>query len=188
MWLVYCLAADLLYRLDREIAGLEQQRLGADVLSGGAYRQVTPTRRGVRTTCSLGYNAQPPFGHGQLLHDVRFQRFRPGEAASAEAEPHHRMAPGPVVAGVDVEARTRGGSEVDFVLYGAAGFWAIEVKNGRSLRPADLRGVRAFHQDYPEATPLVLYRGADTLHRNGVRCMPVDRFLRDLAPNRKFPT
>ena len=39
-------------------------------------------------------------------------------------------------------ARTRGGSEVDFVLYGAAGFHAIEVKNGRSLRPADLRGIK----------------------------------------------
>ena len=84
--------------------------------------------------------------------------------------------------------RTRGGSEVDFVLYGAAGFWAIEVKNGRSLRPADLRGIRAFHQDYPEATPLVLYRGTDTVQRDGVRCMPVDRFLRDLVPGREFPT
>ena len=84
--------------------------------------------------------------------------------------------------------RTRGGSEVDFVLYGAAGFWAIEVKNGRSLRPADLRGIRAFHQDYPEATPLVLYRGTDTVQRDGVRCMPADRFLRDLVPGREFPT
>ncbi len=80
--------------------------------------------------------------------------------------------------------RTRGGSEVDFVLYGAAGFHAIEVKNGRSLRPADLRGIKAFHHDYPEATPLVLYRGAETLVRDGVRCMPVDRFLRALVPGR----
>ena len=63
--------------------------------------------------------------------------------------------------------RTRGGLEVDFVLYGAAGFWAIEVKNGRSLRPADLRSIKAFHQDYPEATPLVLYRGAEALQRDG---------------------
>ena len=84
--------------------------------------------------------------------------------------------------------RTRSGSEVDFVLYGAAGFWAIEVNNGCSLRPADLRGIRAFHQDYPEATPLVLYRGTDTVQRDGVCCTPVDRFLRDLAPSRKFPT
>ena len=84
--------------------------------------------------------------------------------------------------------RTRGGSEVDFVLYGAAGFHAIEVKNGRSLRPADLRGIKAFHHDYPEATPLVLYRGTETLLRDGVRCMPVDRFLRALVPGRELPT
>ncbi|MDE0220362.1 MAG: DUF4143 domain-containing protein, partial [Spirochaetaceae bacterium] len=83
--------------------------------------------------------------------------------------------------------RTRGGSEVDFVLYGAAGFWAIEVKNGRSLRPSDLRGIRAFHQDYPEAAALVLYRGGDTLERDGVRCLPVDRFLRELVPGRPLP-
>ena len=84
--------------------------------------------------------------------------------------------------------RTRGGSEVDFVLYGGAGFWAIEVKNGRSLRPADLRGIKTFHRDYPEATPLLLYRGSETLVRDGVRCMPVDRFLRELAPGRELPS
>ena len=37
---------------------------------------------------------------------------------------------------------TRGRSEVDFVLYGADGFHAIQVNNGRSLRPADLRGIK----------------------------------------------
>ena len=42
------------------------------------------------------------------------------------------------------------GSEVD-VLYGAAGFYAIEVKNGRSLRLADFRAIKAFHRDYPES-------------------------------------
>ena len=83
--------------------------------------------------------------------------------------------------------RTRGGSEVDFVLYGADGFHAIEVKNGRSLRPADLRGIKTFHRDYPEATPLLLYRGSETLERDGVRCMPVDRFLRELVPGRALP-
>ena len=83
--------------------------------------------------------------------------------------------------------RTRGGSEVDFVLYGAAGFYAMEVKNGRSLRPADLRGIKAFHRDYPEATPLLLYRGSETLERDGIRCLPVERFLRELVPGRDLP-
>ena len=48
--------------------------------------------------------------------------------------------------------RTRGGSEVDFVLYGADGFHAIEVNDGRSLRPADLRGITTFHRDYPDCS------------------------------------
>ena len=83
--------------------------------------------------------------------------------------------------------RTRGGSEVDFVLYGAAGFHAIEVKNSRSLRPRDLRGIKTFGQDYPEASLLLLYRGEETLERDGVRCMPVDRFLSELVPGRELP-
>ena len=83
--------------------------------------------------------------------------------------------------------RTRGGSEVDFVLYGSAGFHAVEVKNSRSVRPSDLRGLRTFHQDYPECSPLLLYRGDEALERNGVLCLPVDRFLRGLIPGRDLP-
>ena len=83
--------------------------------------------------------------------------------------------------------RTRGGSEVDFVLYGGAGFHAIEVKNSRSVRPRDLRGLRTFHEDYPESSPLLLYRGDEALERHGVRCLPVDRFLRELIPGRDLP-
>ena len=83
--------------------------------------------------------------------------------------------------------RTRGGSVVDFVLYGGAGFHAIEVKNSRSLRPRDLRGLRTFHRDYPESAPILLYRGDETLDRDGVRCVPVDRFLRELIPGRDLP-
>ena len=83
--------------------------------------------------------------------------------------------------------RTRGGSEVDFVLYGGAGFYAIEVKNSSSLRPSDLRGLRTFHQDYPESSPLLLYRGDETLERNGTRCLPVERFLHELIPGRDLP-
>lgn len=47
--------------------------------------------------------------------------------------------------------RTVGGIEVDFVLYGPREFVAIEVKNSKHIRPDDLRGLRAFKEDYPEA-------------------------------------
>ena len=40
--------------------------------------------------------------------------------------------------------RTRAGAEVDFVVYGDDGLWAIEVKNGSKIHDADLRGLRAF--------------------------------------------
>jgi len=83
--------------------------------------------------------------------------------------------------------RTRGGSEVDFVLYGASGFYAIEIKNSRSIRPNNLRGLKAFLQDYPESQALFLYRGEETLERDGIRCMPADKFLRELIPGRDLP-
>lgn len=78
--------------------------------------------------------------------------------------------------------RTRSGVEVDFVLYGPDGFYAIEVKNARRLRPADSRGLQAFVLDYPEATGVLLYRGDRRLMRDGVLCLPVERFLTDLRP------
>ena len=50
--------------------------------------------------------------------------------------------------------RTRSGVEVDFVVLGTLGFWAIEVKNGRTVRPDDLKSLAAFQEDYPEARTL----------------------------------
>ena len=80
--------------------------------------------------------------------------------------------------------RTRSGVEVDFVLYGEAGFWAVEVKNARDARREDLRGLKAFRQDYPECEPLLLYRGRDRLRVDDVLCLPVEDFLRSLTPGR----
>lgn len=80
--------------------------------------------------------------------------------------------------------RTRSGVEVDFVVYGPDGFWAIEVKNRRKVRPEDLRGLKAFTEDYPKCEALLLYRGAERLRIGGVRCAPVADFLRQLRPGR----
>lgn len=81
--------------------------------------------------------------------------------------------------------RTRSGSEVDFVLYGESGLYALEVKNSSTLHPGDLNGLRAFAQDYPEATPVLLYRGRRVLER-GILCLPCDSFLRSLTPRSPF--
>ncbi len=80
--------------------------------------------------------------------------------------------------------RTRGGSEIDFVIYGKAGFWAFEVKNSRTAHRSDLRALRAFRDDYPEAQAALLYRGADRLLIDDVLCLPIDDFLRGVLPNR----
>ncbi|MBC8088148.1 MAG: ATP-binding protein [Phycisphaerae bacterium] len=78
--------------------------------------------------------------------------------------------------------RTRSGVEVDFVVYGAKQFAAVEVKNSDRVRPADLRGLRTFREDYPECQPILLYRGRDKLDVDGISCWPVEHFLRELRP------
>lgn len=83
--------------------------------------------------------------------------------------------------------RTKSGSEVDFVVYGKGGFWAIEVKNGRKVAASDLRGLQGFHEDYPQARRLFLYRGRERLRRDGVLCLPVDEFLASLRPREPLP-
>ena len=57
--------------------------------------------------------------------------------------------------------RTRGGSEVDFVLYGKDCFVAIEVKNGQAISRTDLSGLKAFKEDYPEAKLFFFTEGKD---------------------------
>lgn len=80
--------------------------------------------------------------------------------------------------------RTRSGVEVDVVVYGPEGLWAFEVKNARRVRPEDLRGLRAFGEDYPSAERYLLYRGTERLLIDGVRCLPVGDFLAALRPDR----
>ncbi len=80
--------------------------------------------------------------------------------------------------------RTRSGVEVDFVVHGEAGFWAIEVQNSIRVRAGDLRSLKTFVSDYPECTPLLLYRGDDRLRVDGILCASVEEFLREMRPDR----
>jgi predicted AAA+ superfamily ATPase len=79
--------------------------------------------------------------------------------------------------------RTRSGVEVDFVVYGSSGFWALEVSNTAQVRPRDLSGLKSFTSDYPECDAVFLYRGKERLLIDGIRCIPGDEFLRELRPN-----
>jgi predicted AAA+ superfamily ATPase len=79
--------------------------------------------------------------------------------------------------------RTRSGVEVDFIVYGKAGFWAIEVKNTDRVRPQDLKPLQTFVTDYPQCRPLFLYRGKNRLRIGSIWCIPAEEFLRDLRPS-----
>jgi predicted AAA+ superfamily ATPase len=79
--------------------------------------------------------------------------------------------------------RTRSGVEVDFVVYGATGLWAVEVKNTARVRPEDRRGLAAFLQDYPKSRCVLLYRGKERLKADDILCLPVDEFLKSLRPD-----
>lgn len=80
--------------------------------------------------------------------------------------------------------RTRAGSEIDFIVYGPDGFWAVEVKNASRVRAEDVRALRTFRDDYPSCEPLLVYRGEERLAVNGVPCVPAHDFLTGLRPGR----
>lgn len=79
--------------------------------------------------------------------------------------------------------RTRGGAEVDFVLYGKNSFIAVEVKNGEAISRNDLSSLKAFGEDYPEAKLFFLYRGQRRLMQDRIHCLPVQEFLLTTLPS-----
>jgi predicted AAA+ superfamily ATPase len=127
----------------------------------GVYRSLRPT----------GPLDRPSEIGGVALEGLVAQHLRAWLAYSREAGTLHYW-------------RTRGGAEVDFVVYGEHGFWAIEVKNAASVQRSDLRSLASFRDDYPEAQPLLLYRGTESLRIDGIPCLPCDGFLRHLIPGK----
>jgi len=79
---------------------------------------------------------------------------------------------------------TKSGLEVDFVIYGKETFYAVEVKNTSNVKDSDLRALKAFSQDYPEAKPVFLYRGKYRLKKSNITCIPVEEFLKGLDPSK----
>ncbi|MCX6950549.1 MAG: DUF4143 domain-containing protein [Opitutae bacterium] len=79
--------------------------------------------------------------------------------------------------------QTRSQVEVDFVVYGASGLFAVEVKNSAQVRPEDLRALKNFAEDYPQSQCYLLYRGKERLKRDGILCLPCEEFLTQLQPD-----
>lgn len=78
--------------------------------------------------------------------------------------------------------QTKFGVEVDFIVYGQKGIYAIEVKNTKQIDSTDLRSLREFYKDYPEAILICLYRGKYLQKQGPVLCIPCDLFLMQLEP------
>ncbi|MCP4660049.1 MAG: ATP-binding protein, partial [bacterium] len=56
-----------------------------------------------------------------------------------------------------------------------------------TIRPRDLRSLRAFGEDYPEAQLRLLYRGREPLEISGVRCLPCESYLLQVVPGEPLP-
>ena len=75
--------------------------------------------------------------------------------------------------------RTRQGAEVDFVLYGARGLKAIEVKHSTRIRREDYKGLKQFKEEYPEAELFFVYSGDRRFHEQGIEIVPAEMFLKE---------
>jgi uncharacterized protein len=82
--------------------------------------------------------------------------------------------------------QTRSQVEVDFVVYGQSGLYAVEVKNSGQIHPQDLRSLRSFGEDYPGSRRYFVYRGKTRLVQNGVLCLPCEEFLLSLRPGENW--
>jgi len=82
--------------------------------------------------------------------------------------------------------RTKAGLEVDFIIYGPEHFYAIEVKNTDAIRSNDLKGIKAFMSDYPQAKGYLIYRGMEKLKIGDVLLIPADLFFKGLIPGKEI--
>lgn len=82
--------------------------------------------------------------------------------------------------------RTTTGVEVDFVIEAGDALIAIEVKSGTTLRPADRRGLLAFHDEFPDARLLALTDAALPERQGPIEVLPFEAFLRRVVPGEAF--
>jgi len=82
--------------------------------------------------------------------------------------------------------RTQTKLEVDFVIYGPRGFWAIEVKRSANLGPNDIRGLKAFKEEYPEAECFVVAPVKQKEEYRGFPLVPVEEFLLSIVPQKSL--
>jgi len=77
--------------------------------------------------------------------------------------------------------RTTGNLEVDLVLYGERGLKAFEVKRTSRVRSEDLKGLRAFIEDYPMAEARLVYGGTRRDREGRIEIIPAAQFFSEVA-------
>lgn len=80
--------------------------------------------------------------------------------------------------------RTQTGLEVDFVIYGPNGFLAVEVKRSSNLGPDDVRSLKAFKEEYPEAECMIVAPAKRRDSYRGFPIIPIEEFLLAIHPGR----
>ncbi len=76
--------------------------------------------------------------------------------------------------------RTSAGTEVDFVVYGPRGLHAFELKRSASVHTKDLRGLKSFKEDYPEAHLHLLFLGKHKEYHGDIEAVPLIDALKEL--------
>ena len=77
--------------------------------------------------------------------------------------------------------RTQDKSEIDFILYGEDGFFAIEVKRSSKINSKDLTALKLFKNEYPEVKMFVFYLGEDErVTDDKIRIIPMQKALVNL--------
>ena len=77
--------------------------------------------------------------------------------------------------------RSASGMEVDFILYGPRGLFAFEIKRKPIIQEKDLKGLREFNKDYPEAKSFVFCFTDRKEYRGDIDILPIEKALKDLS-------
>lgn len=83
--------------------------------------------------------------------------------------------------------RTSAGLEVDFVVEHGDHLIGVEVKSGTVLRPADRRGLLAFHDEFPDARLLILADVSLRERHGPIEVLPIASWLRGVIPGVPLP-
>ena len=76
--------------------------------------------------------------------------------------------------------RSQSGLEINFVLYGAKGLLAFEIKQARKVNEYDLKNLRKFKEDYPMTKLYLLYGGERKEYHNDIEIIPFFMAMQNL--------